>query len=180
MEEVVRLSFSQEVEGVVAVGLESFSLVDHLSSISVENSPFPVFLSERVMKPFSDAVDKVRGKFSSNLEVMIAKDDLLMIGREKHGPIEFTGYSEVKRILSEFEVDTRKGNGETEVGEGVDGEHSMLRHFISLLFCINYFEGEVVVGEHVEGEGQFLGDGTGGFEIVLILACIFQVQSDNG
>ena len=56
----------------------------------------------------------------------------------------------------------------------------MLRHFISLLFCINYFESEVVVGEHVEGEGQFLGDGTGGFEIVLILACIFQVQSDNG
>lgn len=56
----------------------------------------------------------------------------------------------------------------------------MLRNLISLLFCVNYFEGEVVVGEHVESEGQFLGDGTRGLQIVIILACIFQVQSDDG
>lgn len=104
MEKVIRLCFSQEIEGKVAVSLESFSFIDHLSPISVENSPFPVFLSEGVMEPFSNTVDKVRGKFSSNLEVMIAEDDLLMIGREKHGSIQFTSYSEIKRIFSELEV----------------------------------------------------------------------------
>lgn len=69
---------------------------------------------------------------------------------------------------------------ETEVGEGVDGEDSILRYFESFLVCVDNFEGEVVVSEHVEGEGQMLGDGAGWFDIVIILADVFQVESDGG
>lgn len=83
---------------------------------------------------------------------MITKDDLLVVGRENHGSVLFPDYSEIKRRLSVFKSDGRIGNGECEVGSGINGENALLRPLETFVIGISDFEGEVKESMGAEGE----------------------------
>lgn len=67
-----------------------------------------------------------------------------------------------------------------EVGFLVGGEDSSLGHFKPLVVRVIYFEVELVVGECFEMEDKFFDDDTFGFDIVLMLSDVFEVQFDIG
>ena len=73
-------SFSQKIEGIVPIGLKSSSSINALPSISVEDSPFSIFLSERLLEAFSDSIDVVAVDLGSDFEIVVTEDDVLFVG----------------------------------------------------------------------------------------------------
>lgn len=77
VEEVIMLSFSHEVKGVVPIGLVPLTFINDLSSVSIENGIFSIFQSKRILEPLPETIEEVGSNFCSNLEVVITEDDLL-------------------------------------------------------------------------------------------------------
>ena len=77
MEEIIPLP--QHIERIVSIGLSSFSMVNDLSSISVENSPFSICFSETTQKSFSDSVDVITVHFSSNFQVVVTEHNIVIV-----------------------------------------------------------------------------------------------------
>jgi len=66
-------SFPQQVEWEVTISLQPFSFIDDLASISIENCPLSISLSEAFQESLSDTVNKLRVNLSSDLEVVVAE-----------------------------------------------------------------------------------------------------------
>lgn len=103
VEEVV--FFSQHVQREVSVGLKSLPVIDDLSSVSVENGPFSISLSERRLETFSDAVEVITVDFGSDLKVVVAEDDGLIVGGKKDGAILSADDSKIEGGFSVFKGD---------------------------------------------------------------------------
>jgi len=58
-----------------------------LASIAVENSPLAITFSERLLEPFSNSIHVFTVNLRSNLKIVLAVDDLLIIGGEQNGSI---------------------------------------------------------------------------------------------
>ncbi len=178
MEKVV--PFSEEIERIVSISLKSWALIDRHCSISIENGPLTVFLSESLLEAFSKPIKILRINCGSDFEVVVTEDEVVIKTRKKNSSILFSGDLKVERGISVLEVNGWGWNGETKVGEGVDREYTRLRHFESFVGGVCDFESEVIKGEGVEGEEKSFGDGAGWFEIIIILTCILEVQNDGG
>lgn len=98
MEKVVPLL--EQIKGIISVSLSSNSCINHLSSISVENCPFSIFLAESFKESLSNSVDELTIDLSSDFEVVIAEDDLLIVGGEDSCSILFSSDFEVERRFS--------------------------------------------------------------------------------
>ena len=98
MEKVIPLL--QQVERIVSVSLSANSCINHLSSVSVENSPFSIFLAESFKESLSNSVDELTINLCSDFEVVITEDDLLIVGGEDSCSILFSGDFEVKGRFS--------------------------------------------------------------------------------
>ena len=81
-----------------------------------------------------------------------------------------------------FAVGELKGGnskGETETTLGIKRKDSTLRHLKSLLLRVIYFEGEVIKGKSLEDKDEFFGYFAFGFDVVIILTCIFESEFDT-
>ncbi len=89
----------------MSISLESSSSINNLSSVSVEHCPFTISLFKGLLESFSNAVDIFTVNLGSNLEVVVTKDNLLIVCREKCCSILLSCDSEVEWRLSVFEGD---------------------------------------------------------------------------
>ena len=177
MEEII--SLSQHVEWIISVSLFSFSTIKNLSPISVEYGPFSICFFETCKESFTNSVYVVTINCSSNFEIVITEDDVVIVGWEKDSSVLFSDDPEVEGISGEAEVDPRSGDGEVETGDGVDGEDSFLWNLEPVIVWVLYFECKIVEGHAVEAELQSLDDGTGWFQIVVVWTCVGQSQGDG-
>ena len=65
VEQVV--SFLQQIERIESIGLHSCTLINNLSSITIEDCPFSISLSKRLLEAFTDSVGEIAINFRSNL-----------------------------------------------------------------------------------------------------------------
>lgn len=70
--------FSEQVERVESVGLYPFSLVNGVTFVAVEDRPFSILLPEGFMEAFSDSIEVGTINFGSDLQVVIAEDEVLV------------------------------------------------------------------------------------------------------
>lgn len=110
---------------------------------------------------------------------MITKDYLLIISRKKNRSSLFSSDFEIKRVFSVFEMNSCSRNRKAKVCQGVDRKDTILGNLKAFVFCINDLEGEVIEGKSMESEYERLGDRTGGFDVVIIFACVLEVESDG-
>jgi hypothetical protein len=111
------------------------------------------------LEPLTNTVDVLTVHFSPNLEVVVAVDDLLVVGGEEDSAVLFPDDPEIEGGLCELEGDCGVGDGECEVALGIDGEDAVLWDFEAFVAGVGDFEGEVEEGVGVEGEEEGLYDG---------------------
>jgi hypothetical protein len=104
VEEVV--FFSQHIQREVSVCLQTLTVIDDLSSISVENRPFSISLSERRLETLADTVEIITVDFGSDLKVVVTEDDGFIVGGKKNGAILSADNSEIEGRFSVFKRDS--------------------------------------------------------------------------
>ena len=160
------LCFPLHVEGIEPISLQAFSFIDDLSSIPIENCPFPIFESESLVEPLSQPISVHCIKFSCDLKVVVTVDKLSLICREESSIVEFSNYFEVKWVLSILKPECREVHWKTKIFQWVSRESSTLRHFVSLFFVVSDSYIEIIESQRVELELEFLNNGT----------CLFLVE----
>ena len=142
MEKII--SFSQKIKGIISIGLKSFTPINNLPPVSVENSPLSIFFAEGLLEPFSNAVNIITVHLSSDLKIVVTEDYFLFISWKQNCLILFSNYSKIERIFSIFKGYSWGGNGESKVAQRIRRKNSRLRNFKSFIIKISYFEKEVI------------------------------------
>ena len=102
--EVVSI-LSKQVEWVEPIGLYSFSLVNGVTFVAVEDRPLSILLPEGFMEPFSDSIEVGTINIGSDLQVVIAEDEVLVLCREEDGFVLLPGNREVERVGGVVDAD---------------------------------------------------------------------------
>ena len=118
MEKII--SFSQKIKGIISIGLKSFTPINNLPPISVENSPLSIFFAEGLLEPFSNAVNVITVHLSSDLKIVVTEDYFLFISWKQNCLILFSNYSKIERIFSIFKGYSWGGN--VKLPRGSDGK----------------------------------------------------------
>ena len=142
MEKII--SFSQKIKGIISIGLKSFTPINNLPPVSVENSPLSIFFAEGLLEPFSNAVNVITVHLSSDLKIVVTEDYFLFISWKQNCLILFSNYSKIERIFSIFKGYSWGRNGESKVAQRIRRKNSRLRNFKSFIIKISYFEKEVI------------------------------------
>ena len=114
----------------------------------------------------------------SDLQVFVTVNEVRVIGGEESGIVDSPGDLEVKGILSVIESNGGQVDGEAEVAEGINREHSFLRHFESTVFGVCDLELKVLEGIDMESEFKFFDDWAFFFNIVIIRAGVCEGEGN--
>lgn len=98
MEKVGLLSI--HIIRIVSVSLLSCSLVNFKGMILVPHRPLPILHSKRRYKSLSETVDEVILNFCSKLNIIIAENEILIVGGKESIVIHFSCKSKVEWIQS--------------------------------------------------------------------------------
>ena len=90
---------SQQINRIITVSLQSLSLVDPHSSVSIENGPFSLFFSKILFKSLTDAVNVLLIELCLYLQVILAENKLLIVRGENDGACCFSCDFEIKGVF---------------------------------------------------------------------------------
>ena len=171
---------SKQVERIESICLYPSSLVNCVAFIAVEDRPFSILLPECFLEALSNSIEVGTIDLGSNLQVVIAKDEVLVFCREEDGSVPLPGYRELERVGGVVDADCGGGGREGEISQRIGRENPRLRHLEASFSGIDNFEGEVAESQSPEDEDEFFADGAGGFEVVLVAAGVLQLEGDCG
>ena len=114
----------------------------------------------------------------SDLQVFVTVNEVRVIGGEESGIVDSPSNPEVKGILGVIESNGGQVDGEAEVAEGINREHSFLRHFESTVFGVCDLELKVLEGIDMESEFKFFDDWAFFFNIVIIRAGVCEGEGN--
>lgn len=150
-----------------------------MSSVSVEDGPFSILLPESFLEALPNPIDKLGINFSSDLKIVITKNNISVESRKQNSSILLSGDLEIKGDFCVFETDSRSQDWEAEVSQWIDREDTILWHLESFFVLVGYFEHEVIEGEGMECENKVFCDRACWLEIVFVLAGVLEDESDG-
>lgn len=177
--EMLRI-FSGEINWVISVSLFAFSLVDDLSSVSVENGPFALSFSESLFESFAETINVRSVDLGSDLHVMFWENKGFVVGGENGGSIDFPNDSEIEWIWGVFEADSTEVDWVGELGQGIDGPRITLGNFVPVVVKISNLDVEIIKRVYIEDELKILVNWTGGFQVVVIRSSVLEGKSNPG
>ena len=91
---------SQQIERIVSIRLQSFPSIDHLSSISVENSPSPILHCKSLRQSLAKPIEVLAIELSPDLNVVVAIQKSADIGGEEDCVVGLANDAEIEGIRS--------------------------------------------------------------------------------
>ena len=81
--------FPHHIEGIMTIGLLSLPSIDIEGPISGEDCPLSVFFAKGISESLPDTVQVLAVHLSANLNIPIAEQEVLAVGRKKHSSVSF-------------------------------------------------------------------------------------------